>query len=121
MCEEIDLSDNFIEGSGAAALAEMLKDNMFVVNLVSFDWLHSIITAFCNCAHWALWSIISEFHITISLQNISNNFIRTEGAGAFAEMLEANTTLKTLVLRGMFLIWYLKNAFVFVTHVKVNS
>lgn len=35
MCEEIDLSDNYLEGEGAAALATMLKNNMFVVNLVS--------------------------------------------------------------------------------------
>ena len=35
MCEEIDLSDNYIEGSGAAAIAGVLKDNMFIVNLVS--------------------------------------------------------------------------------------
>ncbi len=35
MCEEIDLSDNYIEGKGANALADMLKDNMFIVNLVS--------------------------------------------------------------------------------------
>ena len=35
VCEEIDLSDNYIEGGGAHALANMLKDNMFVVNMVS--------------------------------------------------------------------------------------
>ena len=38
MCEEIDLSDNYLEGSGAVALAKMLKDNMFIVTLVNiFD------------------------------------------------------------------------------------
>ena len=35
ICEEIDLSDNYIEGSGANSLANMLQDNMFIVNLVS--------------------------------------------------------------------------------------
>jgi hypothetical protein len=35
VCEEIDLSDNYVEGTGAFALADMLKENMFVVNLVS--------------------------------------------------------------------------------------
>ena len=36
------------------------------------------------------------------LQNVSNNFIRSEGAEAFASMLEANTTLKTLSLQGKY-------------------
>ena len=36
-------------------------------------------------------------------QDISNNFIRSQGAEAFAEMLETNTTLKTLSLKGEFL------------------
>ena len=35
ICEEIDLSDNYVEGTGASALAHMLKENMFIVNLVS--------------------------------------------------------------------------------------
>ena len=35
VCEEIDLSDNYLEGSGAVALARMLKDNMFIVTLVN--------------------------------------------------------------------------------------
>ena len=35
VCEEIDLSDNYIEGVGAAAMADMLKQNMFIVNVVS--------------------------------------------------------------------------------------
>ena len=35
VCEELDLSDNYIEGDGAEALASMLKGNMFIVNLVS--------------------------------------------------------------------------------------
>ena len=55
VCEEIDLSDNYIEGSGAAAIAGVLKDNMFIVNLVSlstaqfyfltdrFDWFKCIL------------------------------------------------------------------------------
>ena len=33
--EEIDLSDNYIEGDGAKFLAQVLKENMFIVNLVS--------------------------------------------------------------------------------------
>jgi len=35
ICEELDLSDNYVEGIGASALAQMLKENMFIVNLVS--------------------------------------------------------------------------------------
>jgi len=41
---------------------------------------------------------VSILHIYF--QNISNNFIKPEGASAFAEMLEANTTLKILSLKG---------------------
>ena len=41
VCEEIDLSDNYIEGTGAAAIADVLKDNMFIVNLVSLCETHS--------------------------------------------------------------------------------
>ena len=33
-------------------------------------------------------------------QDVSNNFIRSEGAKAFSEMLNENTTLKTLSLKG---------------------
>ena len=33
-------------------------------------------------------------------QNISNNAIRSKGCAAFAEMLDSNTTLKTLSLKG---------------------
>ena len=35
-----------------------------------------------------------------SLQDVSNNFIRSDGAKAFSEMLNENTTLKTLSLKG---------------------
>ena len=41
VCEEIDLSDNYIEGDGAKALASVLKDNMFIVNLVSTSYMTS--------------------------------------------------------------------------------
>ena len=30
----MDLSDNYIEGDGAKAIATVLKENMFIVNLV---------------------------------------------------------------------------------------
>lgn len=33
--ETLDLSDNYLESSGAALLAAMLKDNSFIVSLVS--------------------------------------------------------------------------------------
>lgn len=45
-------------------------------------------------------------------QNISNNFIRTIGAEAFCDMLENNTTLKTLSVKGM----YLKICFIDLDH-----
>ena len=35
VCEEIDISDNYVDQEGAAALAHMMKENMFVVSLVS--------------------------------------------------------------------------------------
>ena len=37
---------------------------------------------------------------SLSAQNISNNAIRSKGCAAFAEMLDSNTTLKTLSLKG---------------------
>ena len=40
----------------------------------------------------------------VNIQNIADNFIRSPGAKAFASMLETNTTLKTLSLRGAALI-----------------
>ena len=44
VCEEVDLSDNYIEGEGAKAIATVLKDNMFIVNLVraSLQSCHSL-------------------------------------------------------------------------------
>ena len=35
VCEEIDISDNYVDQEGASALAHMMKENMFVVSLVS--------------------------------------------------------------------------------------
>ena len=54
VCEEIDLSDNYLEGSGAVALAGMLKDNMFIVTLVSiFDLIDRCMYTLYICICWA--------------------------------------------------------------------
>lgn len=51
----------------------------------------------CMGMHFVMWICFKSW-----LQNVSNNFMRSIGAHAFAEMLEANTTLKTLSLQGKF-------------------
>ena len=48
VCEEVDLSDNYIEGEGAKAIATVLKDNMFIVNLVSASLIQSSLSIFPN-------------------------------------------------------------------------
>ena len=62
MCEEIDLSDNYLEGSGAVALARMLKDNMFIVTLVNiFDLIgHCEYTSMCIV--YSLWIVFLKLH-----------------------------------------------------------
>ena len=48
VCEEVDLSDNYIEGEGAKAIATVLKDNMFIVNLVRASLIQSSLSIFPN-------------------------------------------------------------------------
>ncbi len=43
VCEELDISDNYVEGDGASALAEMMKENMFIVSLVC-KYLENLVT-----------------------------------------------------------------------------
>ena len=54
--QTLDLSDNDMGPQGAEYIADMLKENYFVVNLVSLEFTHWQINYHVKYKHEATWS-----------------------------------------------------------------
>ncbi|KAK3094145.1 hypothetical protein FSP39_024708 [Pinctada imbricata] len=90
--EKIDLEGNFILSEGALYLTKVLRENVYVTELILCD------NKIGNAGAKALCELLAENKTIIHL-NLAGNDIEDQAASSFYEMLSRNGDIKTLILR----------------------
>ena len=74
VCEEIDISDNYVDQEGATALADMMKENMFIVSLVSTMFIASIVLIVSTMSRVSIMFIVNLVNILFMVSVMFLNF-----------------------------------------------
>ncbi|PVD24929.1 hypothetical protein C0Q70_15423 [Pomacea canaliculata] len=96
--ECLDLSDNCLETSGAAALAYMMRENTFIVRLSVNDGISDLDLSWNSIRRKGAAALANGLKVNTTLEvlDLSWNGFGLEGAIALQKALQVNTSLRVL-------------------------